>query len=303
MKHTRIDKSALKAKSEELGIPFSNLLAGYVLEELMYLIEDSSFSLFLWLKNSQVLGIEQYRRKNILTLEFGYVTDRLAMKKEGVVPGQELSLKMGYVMLAYILKVDKVPEISWKGRAAMKGSAVELEITGELEEMVVPIHIRITKLTEEGLSPVRSDFPLFMQGNRRIPYLEYPVESVLAEQLFVIIRDMELLPEMRAYAMVYQILKSDAVDGRHIREMLYVHCVREELIPEVGRVDTILAYRHYTYMRKRWEKYLRHGRKKEPSWDDVMDVLAEFLPRIWNSLCKDEVFFGDWMPDLGRFLD
>ena len=43
MKHTIIEKAALKAKSEELKIPFSNLLAGYVLEELMYLIEDSPF--------------------------------------------------------------------------------------------------------------------------------------------------------------------------------------------------------------------------------------------------------------------
>lgn len=303
MKHTMIDKSALKAKSEELGIPFSNLLAGYVLEELMYLIEDSPFSLFLWLKNSNVLGIEQYREKNVLTLEFGYVTDKLAMKKEGIVPGQELSLKMGYVMLAYILKVDKVPEISWKGRAGMKGNAVELEITGELEEMVVPIHIRITKLMEEGLVPVRRDFPLFMQGNRKIPYLEYPVESILAEQLFAIIKHMELLPEMKAYDMTYQILKTDAIDGRHIREMLCAHCKREELMPDEKRADEILAYRDYAYMRRRWEKYLRHHKRNEPTWDEVMDVLAEFLPRIWNSLCRDEVIFGDWMPDLGRFLD
>ena len=63
MKHTIIEKAALKAKSEETGIPFSNLLAGYVLEELMYLIEDSPFSLFLWLKNSSALGVEQYRKK------------------------------------------------------------------------------------------------------------------------------------------------------------------------------------------------------------------------------------------------
>ena len=67
MKHTIIEKAALKAKSEETGIPFSNLLAGYVLEELMYLIEDSPFSLFLWLKNSGALGVEQYRKKNLLT--------------------------------------------------------------------------------------------------------------------------------------------------------------------------------------------------------------------------------------------
>ena len=35
MKHTIIEKAALKANSEETGIPFSNLLAGYVLEELI----------------------------------------------------------------------------------------------------------------------------------------------------------------------------------------------------------------------------------------------------------------------------
>lgn len=303
MKHTIIEKSALKAKSEELGIPFSNLLAGYVLEELMYLIEDSPFSLFLWLKNSNVLGIEQYQKKNILTLEFGYVTDKLAMKKDGIVPGQELSLKMGYVMLAYILKVEKVPEISWKGRASIKGEAVELEVTGEFAEMTVPIHIRITKLTEEGLVPVKRDFPLFMQNNRKIPYLEYPVESILSEQLFAIIKNMELLPEMRAYDTVYQILKTDPVDARHIREMVCNYCKREQLIPEAGRIKEILSYRNYTYMRKRWEKYLRHRKKKEPTWDDVMSVLSEFLPRIWKSLCNDEVIFGDWMPDLGRFLD
>ncbi|MCI5873675.1 MAG: hypothetical protein MR012_08395 [Roseburia sp.] len=303
MKHTIIEKSALKAKSEELGIPFSNLLAGYVLEELMYLIEDSPFSLFLWLKNSSVLGIEQYRKKNILSLEFGYVTDKLAMKKDGIVPGQELSLKMGYVMLAYILKVEKVPEISWKGRASVKNGAVELEIAGEFAEMTVPIHIRVTKLSEEGLVPVKKDFPLFMQNNRKIPYLEYPVESILAEQLFAIIKNMELLPEMRAYDMVYRILKTDPVDARHIREMLYNYCRREQLVPDAGRVEEILSYRNYTYMRKRWEKYLRHRKKKEPTWDEVMGLLSEFLPRIWKSLCKDEVIFGDWMPDLGRFLD
>ena len=45
MKHTIIEKAALKAKSEETGIPFSNLLAGYVLEELMYLIVGSGYEL------------------------------------------------------------------------------------------------------------------------------------------------------------------------------------------------------------------------------------------------------------------
>lgn len=303
MKHTIIGKADLKAKSEELGIPFSNLLAGYVLEELMYLIADSPFSLFFWVKNGNVLGVEQYRKKNILTMEFSYLTDKLAMKKEGIVPGQKLSLKMGYVMLAYILKVEKVPEIKWKGRASFANEVLELEVSGEFEEMVVPIHIRITELTEEGMVPIRRDFPLFMQNNRKIPYLQYPTEITLAEQLFLILKNMELLPEMRPYDMVYQILNVDAVDGRHIREMICEYWKKEQLPLEEERVQTILSYRNYIYMRKRWEKYLRHRKRKEPSWDEVMTQLEGFLPRLWKSICCDEIFFGDWMPGLGRYLD
>ena len=65
----------------------------------------------------------------------------------------------------------------------------------------------------------------------------------------------------------------------------------------------ILSYRDYSYMRKRWEKYLRHRKKKEPAWTEVMQVLEQFLPQMWSTLCRDEIFFGDWMPDLQRFLD
>ena len=303
MKHTMVEKADLKAKSEELGIPFSKLLAGYVLEELIYLIEDSPFSLFLWLKNSSILGVEQYRKKNLLTLEFAYMTDTLAMKKEGIVPGQKLSLKMGYVMLAYILKKEKIPKISWKGRASVNGDGVELEVSGEFAEMTIPIHIRITEMKEENAVPLKREFQLFMEHGRSVPYLEYPAEAILTEELFDVIQNMELLPQMNAYDSIFHILKETPVDGRHIKEKLSMACEKEKLVLEMDRVETILSYRDYTYMRKRWEKYLRHHKRTEPSWDEVMEQLSQFLPRIWSSICNDEVFFGDWMPELGRFLD
>ncbi len=303
MKHTVTERAALKVKSEELGIPFSNLLAGYVLETLMYLIEDSPFSLFLWLKNDMALGVGQYRKENILTLEFAYITDPLVVKRGDVAPGQKLSLKMGYVMLAHMLKAEKTPEIKWKGRALLKGETVELEISGEFEEMTVPIRIRVAELIWSGTVPERRSFPLFMEGGKKIPYLHYPAEIVLAEQMFEIIKNMELLPDMGAYDTVYAILHTEAVDGRHIRQMLHDVCRRERLVPDQERGDVILSYRNYTYMRKRWEKYLRHQKRTEPSWAEVMEVLGGFLPRIWRSICEDEVFFGDWMPGLGRFLD
>lgn len=303
MKHTVFKKAALKKKSEELGIPFSNLLAGYVLEQLMYLIADSPFSLFLWLRNGDVLGVEQYKKKSQLTLEFSYLTDPAAKDKGDMVPGRPLGLKMGYVMLLNILKEEKVPEVKWKGRATEKGGVVELEVSGEFEEMSVPIRMRIRELTEEGMTPVRASFPLMMEPEKRIPYLEYPSEVMLAENLFAILQKMELIPQMDAYDVVYQLLGSLAVDGRRVRQLLLSMCEKDGMKLEESRCDDVISYKKYAYMRKRWEKYLRGQKKDGPSWDEVMGRIESFLPRVWASICKDEIFFGDWMPELGRYLD
>ena len=106
------------------------------------------------------------------------------------------------------------------------------------------------------------------------------------------IRDMELLPDMSVYDKVYGILKTEPVDGRHIQELLGEHCKKQQLLPEESRMKEILSYRDYSYMRKRWEKYLRHRKRKEPAWTEVMQVLEQFLPQMWSTLCRDEIFFG-----------
>ena len=63
MEHNQIKKADLKKKSEEQKIPFSNLLAGYVIEELFYLVYDSEFGEELWLKNDRIPGVETYREQ------------------------------------------------------------------------------------------------------------------------------------------------------------------------------------------------------------------------------------------------
>lgn len=301
MKHNKMEKAALKEKSCELELPFSSLLAGYVLEELMYLITESPFADNLWLKNGAIFGVDQYRKKNILKLEFAYLTNEKAIAKGGLIPGQKLSLKMAYVMLMYFLDENKVPEIKWKGRASIENSKVELEINGEFEEMTVPIQIRIFELPEHELRPVRKKIRLL--DGREIQYCQYPYEMLLTEQLLLILLHMELIPEMQPYDRIYSILSKETIDGRHMRELLTQAVGNKEMEVDRERLEEILSYKNYTYMRKRWEKYLRQGKRKEPSWDEVMDTISQFLPGIWNAICRDEVFFGDWMPDLGRFLD
>lgn len=303
MKRTVATKADLKAKSGELQIPFSNLLAGYILETLMYLISKSEFAGCLWLKNEKVLGDRKHYTKNILTLNFAYITNEKVIAKGMLQPGQKLSLKFAYLILLGFIEKDKVPEIKWRGKAELIENGAEFEIIGEFEEMSVPIHIRLEELAVDDSWRPENGVITSIIGEDEITYLKYPTEHLLAEKLCCILKNMELIPEMEAYFDVYLILEKELVDGRHIREVLEKLCYENHVALQEERVVELVSYKNYSYMKKRWGKYLRHCGKTEPSWEEVVDKIDVFLTKIWYAICSEEVFFGDWMPDLGRFLD
>lgn len=305
MKHAVITKAQLKAESERLQIPFPNLLAGYLLEELLYLVTESEYGACLWLKNDGILGVEQYRkRESSLMLDFAYILNPKVMEKGEPGPGQRISLKVAYLMLLQFLEKEKTPKIKWKGKAVLKENGAELEIVGEFEEMTVPLRVCVTEaLVEDNFMPMQKEFVPFMAPGEKISYLKYPGELLLTEQLGVVLKQMELIPDMEHYLQIYRILSEYSADGRHVKEKLVQLCEREHISMEEERVKELVSYREYGYMKKRWEKYLRHCGKTEPGWEEVVDKLEKFLGPIWQAVCKDEVFFGDWMPDLERFFD
>ncbi len=302
MKH-RIDRAALEEKSEELEIPFSHLLAGYVVESLMYLITESEFWKYLWLKTGSLLGVDKYKKESIPTLEFAYLADEDGETGKKTGPGQKLSLKTGYLILASVLKEEKVPEIRWRGRVSFCEGVAALDVEGGFEDIVIPVHIELTEIGRDSAIPLEKELPLTMDHNRTITVMEYPSDSILAEQLLEILKDIELTSLMQAYDTIYQILDRQPVQGRHIQSLLADLCNEEGFPMDPDRVDEILLCRDQAYLKKRWGKYLRHQKRKEPSWEMVMEKISAFLPVIWNSICQDILFFGDWMPELGRFLD
>ena len=126
-----------------------------------------------------------------------------------------------------------------------------------------------------------------------------------AKQIFVILRDMELIPDMEIYREVFFILRNETLNGRHVCELLEDMCKTEEMIPDMERAEQIFSYRDYPYMKKRWEKFCRHSAiagTETLKWEEEMECFHHFLGDMWEAVCRDEVFFGDWMPELARFL-
>ena len=226
----------LQEKSEEWKIPFSNLLAGFVLEEFMLRFSASEFKNRFLLRNGTVLGLEQYRKKNILKLDFFCEPDERIPEK---------------LLQLYLQKKEQSP-VRWKGTISSQQAGTCLELQGQFEEMKVPVTVGIHFMHLGKIwGLVERQIPFLMDETVQIEWKEFPAELVLAKQIFVILRDMELIPDMEIYREVFFILRNETLNGRHVCELLEDMCKTEEMIPDMERAEQIFSYRDYPYMKKR----------------------------------------------------
>ena len=290
MEDKKYKRADLQEKSEEWKIPFSNLLAGFVLEEFMLRFSASEFNDRLLLRNGYMFGLEQYRKKNILKLDFFCEPDENIPQK----------------LLQLYLEKREGSSVRWQGTESLQQMGACLELQGQFEEMKVPVTVGIHFMHLGKIwGLVEKEIPFLLDETKRIAWKQFPAELVLAKQIFVILRDMELIPDMEIYREVFLILRNENLSGRHVCELLGNMCKAQGLKPDMERMEQILSYREYPYMKKRWEKFCRHSvitGTENLKWEEEMERLAHFLRDMWEAVCKDEVFFGDWMPELERFL-
>lgn len=300
MEHVAIKKAKLKRISEERQIPFSNLLAEYMLEEIFFLFCDSDFSENIWIKNDYIFQKEDYVNRQYYSLELVYHVDEKANRKEKITPGQVLSKELVEYMLSNVFVKEKTKWIRFKWKYQLENEGLGVDIQAEYEEMTVPIHVEIESIYNQMVIPEKKEVNSMIRSGEKLVYRHYPIEAILVEELFKIVQYMELIPSMETYHMVYTIISRELLQGLHIRETFLGVCEKNGFTCDEKRGQTIIGYKNYAYMRKKWDKYAKNY---DITWEQVMEKIEKFFLPIWNSICRDEVFFGDWMPELGRYLD
>lgn len=280
--------ASVKARCAELEAPFPNLASAFMVEEALYTLARSYYSDHFVLRNASELNLSTYRRRVVHTLSFYY---------NGSFAVRDLA-----IVLTRSLIREKETEIDWEmGLRMASGTSARVLMKGDLAGMSVPFEILLTA-AEETLPSRSEELRLFFYPDRHFPCLVYPKENLLLDAIVEILVKLELAHDLSPYDRVYQMLKTETIDGRHIRDGLFEALFAEKLNLDPKRLNLLLNYRSYAYMKKKWRSYLRGAKKNSPAWEDVIDLLGQFLTPIWDALCKDEIFFGDWMPDLGRFI-
>ena len=293
----------LKNRSEELSIPFADLLWGYTVEDLMLRITTSVYGDCLWLMSLPLLGENAYRQRAKKKIRFFYKASEEEIPPEILKPGQRLSVAMGEHMKQEIFGSENEQKIRWEGTVTALPGGLRLSMTAYYFDMNVPLNIEIYRFGAISQSPgQREDALLAVGDGRRISYLVYSPESEMSYDLFAIMDKLELIGSMGSYYDAYRLLRTQSLSGRYVLEQLDALTASSPVMRKEQRLYQVASYGTYTYMCKRWEKHLRSHGLAEVPWEEAHGLILKFLSPIWESLCRNEIFFDDWMPELGRYL-
>lgn len=296
------EAQALRQLAAERGYSFANLLRAYVLEDFMSRLSSCEFHDCLWLLDDGMLGEAGCRRGGEDCLFFYYQESGRPFPENMLVPGQKLSLRLANSFLDQMFAMESGAGVSWQWESECAQSSVSVRLTGVYKEMKVPLTVQITALCGENQRPERRVLESVTKEKREIVYWKYSTENQLGSDLFQIMERLELIGDMGAYYRTYQTLLTLSFSGRHIVEELARLSEKTPQVKNERRLVQLQGYREYAYMRRRWDQYIRRHGAQPAVWEEALDQIVALITPIWQSLCRNEIFFDDWMPELGRYM-
>ena len=270
--------SAVKAKSEELKIPYENLLSAFVIEEAVTAFCGSDEAENFRLKNNSILSLEYYRRKAPTRLEYVVLSE------------EELTVRNVIHRMSKIFQNEKKAELWWKYRVEKEDEGICVYLSAKIEELQIPVQLVLEQEKEEPSEPSREELHPFLEEERSVEYLHYPMEGILAEHFIRIMRDMELINDMGSYYILYELLSKEMNSSRKVTEQIE-SLAKEQRIPlKKERFEMFEGYQNSSYMKKKWKSYLKKEKKKTPSFEEVMKVMIAYYRPIWDSLAEGNYY-------------
>lgn len=281
----------------ENNIAFENTLVGYVKEVILLSLGEKGYGRSLWLKNKSALSRKGYARRVNRSLTFVYKEDERVLKSDGFVPG--CAYDADFLMNLFETEIKSIPEFQVKNPEV---SETTLSFDLYYKEMYVPFSLEILPLKEENLTPNQEVITLPICG-RALEVLTYPMEQEAAHHVVKLCKELELINEMEHYLEAYKLFAENSLEGVRLQNAIALELEKAKLSYDRDDLSRVLAFRDYGYMKKKWKVLLRRQKLESPAWEDVIDLLDKVLSPIWQAGKEDVIFFGDWMPEIGRYLD
>lgn len=275
-------------------------------EKILQEISNSPLKDKIFLKSDSLLNSEKYQNILINRLEFFLSEEKLAdtvTELERLFP-----LKESYMELEENQKEESEElQVFLREKQAKKwqnekgNPCILLEIQDE--NYHIPFQIEIIPYRGNIGYPQEKELKETLSGKEKITYYMFPMEEYLSRCFYEILNDLELINDMSWYKEIYDLLTNEPMNGRKVWDS-FRQLLSESPIPSIEkRLNTIKDYENYRYMKKKWKSQSKRVKETYPPWEEVIRLVGNFFTPVFDGVLNDEVFIGDWMPGILRYLD
>lgn len=188
-----------------------------------------------------------------------------------------------------------------EGTVSESDDNFEINLCGTVEKMYSAVRIKLIPFRASKSDSEKTDFALISEGGETVPVHTFPVECILSEDIAKIMFKLELMYDMETYDEFFFLTGKYSIDGMKLSLRLTKVLEEKKILVSESRMNLIRSYKSNKNLMKKWKKYEKQKSEKV-EWEKVIGRVVDFLDPVWERLIANELYTGDWMPELGRYL-
>ena len=122
----------------------------------------------------------------------------------------------------------------------------------------------------------------------------YSISEFTSRKIDAIISLMELTGRMKDFYDIYYIATTFDFEGRKLQEALYETLSNRGRAYEKDSITDILRLTEDTEVQKRWDNFCNKILNYELDFVDVVNIIIDFISLPYESIIKEDEFFGIW---------
>ena len=270
-------------KSNSLRIPYENLIAGCAIEVVIENLFKTKKTSLLELCNGweyNMAGYQRYRYNQIMV--YSYLPHQNQM---------EHFLEECFQQTIISIKEIRIIE-------EQKLQVADLIVL--LDELAVAVQLLIYEKDQKKEAGEYRSLPSVLDNQKKLNYVSAKMEVQIADLIEEIVYYMDFIPDMSSYYRLYQIIHREMIEGRKVVDYLK-KVVNKDLFSD-ERKASFFDGDWSLERREMWSVFIKRMHIEDLLFEELFQTCQKFMEPLWDAIQKDEIFFGDWMPEPERFI-
>lgn len=271
-------------KSHDLKIPYQNMLQGVAREKVVERLFSLPDNYIVALMKTGEYGLDNYRTSA--------TKDVCVRVKEKGADGMYLT-----DMVSLLVHDDEEKAVIEEYE---DGAKARLSIP--FDKITIPVNLYLFPLKDEGSDLEDTTFKLSYENDRSIRIKALYVEKEIANYFAILYDKQEFISDMSILYNLYRYGTRRTFSGRKLMTAIDDEIKSRELMITKERFENLRSALLSKTTKAKFKAFLSLGKRKEPIYEEVVEVFNKIFDPVIETMLRDEVFFGDYMPELQRYL-